>query len=329
MSWNVENLFDTEHQEGKQDEEFTPEGKYEWTEEKLVLKMRNLAKVITSITNPDGSRCPDFLGMAEVENAQVARRLNREYLQICKYDKIIADPRDPDPRGIRAVSLTRLDLAERPRSIPTYPGGRFIQETKVQVNGHAMTIFMDHWKSRRFDPNDPSGGEDKRKECARALRGRSQQLIQADPHADFLAMGDFNDEPENDSLAKVLGSTPNFQRMIDDPEHYVWFNPSSELLRLPGFEEGLQDDEAMYKFRRLRGTFYYGKDKQYLAIDNFHYSPGLLDDEGFSYAKHSFEVVRHPDMTDPYLRPIGFGAGRTPRGASDHFPILSRFQVHE
>ena len=91
MSWNVENLFDTEDQPDRIDEEFLPEGKFEWTEEKLILKMRNLARVITSVKNPDGSVCPDFLGMVEVEHAQIAQRFNREFLQECKYDKILAD----------------------------------------------------------------------------------------------------------------------------------------------------------------------------------------------------------------------------------------------
>ena len=43
--YNVENLFDTYHDEGKNDYEFLPEGKNKWTEAKYEKKLHNIATV--------------------------------------------------------------------------------------------------------------------------------------------------------------------------------------------------------------------------------------------------------------------------------------------
>lgn len=333
MSWNVENLFDTTDDPDRDDSEFLPEGRYKWTEDKLALKMKRLANVITSVKNPDGSVCPDFIGMVEVEHAQIAQRLNREYLQACKYDKILADPADPDPRGIRAVSLTRLPLAARPISHVTYPGGRFIQEAKVVINDHLLVIFTNHWKSRRTGRNGDDGS-DKRIEAGKVLRHRIDEILEDSPETDFIAMGDFNDEPENKSLKQALLSTMDlnlFSEYNFSEKPKLW-NPAGELVATPAFTDFVDEygiEEAPRQFRKLRGTYYYSGDKSYLALDNFHLSPGLLDDLGFSYVQKSYQVYRHPSMTDNEMRPIAFRAGANPQGVADHFPILLRLNLHE
>ncbi len=53
-SWNLENLFDTVDDPNKYDEEFTPTGSGQWTEERLDKKLNNLAHVISSMN--DGER---------------------------------------------------------------------------------------------------------------------------------------------------------------------------------------------------------------------------------------------------------------------------------
>ncbi len=42
--YNLENLFDTYHDEGKNDYEYLPDGANEWTEEKYAKKLRNMAR---------------------------------------------------------------------------------------------------------------------------------------------------------------------------------------------------------------------------------------------------------------------------------------------
>ncbi len=63
--YNVENLFDIKDDPNKPDEEFTPDGKNKWTEERYNKKLDQLSKVISAMGNPT------FLGVCEVENEQV------------------------------------------------------------------------------------------------------------------------------------------------------------------------------------------------------------------------------------------------------------------
>lgn len=67
--WNLQNLFDTNVTDIASDFEFTPQKG--WTEEVLTIKLMNLAKVIKSIYNNG----PDILGLCEIENESLVRRL--------------------------------------------------------------------------------------------------------------------------------------------------------------------------------------------------------------------------------------------------------------
>ena len=111
MSYNLENLFDELHDEGKKDLTFTPtgtEGKeaycqtvrnfwykqecfVDWTTERVNDKMDRLARVIKN----DTQNIPDILVVSEIENKSIAERLNTRL----GFDDIaITD--SPDSRGI-------------------------------------------------------------------------------------------------------------------------------------------------------------------------------------------------------------------------------------
>ena len=47
--YNLENLFDTYHDEGKNDYEYLPDGANEWTEFKYEKKLANMARVIRAM----------------------------------------------------------------------------------------------------------------------------------------------------------------------------------------------------------------------------------------------------------------------------------------
>ena len=48
--YNLENLFDTVHDAGKNDHEFLPDGSYQWTAKKYESKLQNLSKVLGSLS---------------------------------------------------------------------------------------------------------------------------------------------------------------------------------------------------------------------------------------------------------------------------------------
>ena len=58
MEYNVENLFDTIHAPGKQDVDFTPQGKYRWTSNLYHAKLGKLARAIVAV---GGTLPPDVI----------------------------------------------------------------------------------------------------------------------------------------------------------------------------------------------------------------------------------------------------------------------------
>src|SRR3954465_9303628 len=72
-SWNLENLFDTKDDPSNNgDEEYTPESAKNWTKERLDIKLKNLARVISKMNEKKG---PDVLGVCEIENKDVVEML--------------------------------------------------------------------------------------------------------------------------------------------------------------------------------------------------------------------------------------------------------------
>ena len=53
VEYNVENIFDTRHDEGKQDQEFLPDATRHWTEKRYWKKLDRIGKSILS-TSEDG-----------------------------------------------------------------------------------------------------------------------------------------------------------------------------------------------------------------------------------------------------------------------------------
>lgn len=69
--YNLENLFDTCHDAGKNDYEYLPDGTNKWTGLKYSHKLKNMAKVLAEMGTDwlPGVGCA-AIGVAEVENAK-------------------------------------------------------------------------------------------------------------------------------------------------------------------------------------------------------------------------------------------------------------------
>ena len=70
--YNVENLFDTCHDEGKNDYDFLPSGSYKWNALKYNRKLHNMARTLADMGTDTGSgKLPlgcAIIGISEVEN---------------------------------------------------------------------------------------------------------------------------------------------------------------------------------------------------------------------------------------------------------------------
>ena len=69
--YNLENLFDTCHDKGKNDYQFLPNGSYKWTGLKYTNKLRNMARVLADMASDKlpGVGCA-VIGVSEVENSK-------------------------------------------------------------------------------------------------------------------------------------------------------------------------------------------------------------------------------------------------------------------
>ena len=74
--YNLENLWDTEdNPDNPGDDDFTPGGKYEWTQVKYEQKLQNVAKVISQLARDYCPAGPAIIGISEVENKKVLEDL--------------------------------------------------------------------------------------------------------------------------------------------------------------------------------------------------------------------------------------------------------------
>src|SRR5215213_11427987 len=150
-SWNLENLFDTKNDPSvKGDEEYTPESANHWTKERLDIKLKNLAKIISKMNEGKG---PDVLGVCEVENRQVVEMLVEQLKSLGrKYEIIHKD--SPSERGIDCAII--YDSAVFTLDSPQFhhvdaDNTRDIVEAKLKRNGNDLYVFMDHWPSRHHE----------------------------------------------------------------------------------------------------------------------------------------------------------------------------------
>ena len=230
MNYNVENLFDTLHDKGKNDYTWMPLSvkqaspeiqqfcssiriphyrrncfELDWSEEVLKAKILNLAKVIKSYNQGRGA---DIIVFQEVENKRVLKQLVDIGLKGMGY-KYISLIEGPDTRGIDIGMISRLpilsetlhkvDISEAQRGRTT----RGILEVKFKLGNKHITVFGNHWPSQ--------GNNDKTRLIAsevlsKLIRGASSHLV--------LATGDFN-QTKNDY---PHGINQNILPLVEDVE---------------------------------------------------------------------------------------------------------------
>jgi len=204
--YNVENLFDIYDDPITKDEEFTPTGKKNWTEERYQKKLEQLSTVVSDL------KFPDILGVCEVENKKVLidwaahRKLADQNYHIVHFDS-------PDKRGIDNGLLYRKDhftVLEKeayrinfPKEVVENYTTRDILYVKGKYRNEVLHIFVNHWPSRRGGVRE---SEPKRVYVASQLREKTDAIFAKDPNANILIMGDLNDETDNNSVVKTLGA---------------------------------------------------------------------------------------------------------------------------
>lgn len=296
--WNVENLFDTvDDPEVDGDEEFTPEGKKNWTDEKLKRGLQNLARVIKDMNDKKG---PDILGLCEIENRLVIAMLVKELASLKRDYKIIHKD-SPSNRGIDCAMIYDAKvLTAAFEGFHLVPAGntREIVEADFRVVDKRLRVFMNHWPAR-------ANPEKNRIIAAKTLRTRLDAILAVEPEADIVVMGDFNDYPTNVSIREHL-------RAGDDPKNLKAGDFYNTMWPIHSQKKG------SYVFRN-----------KWEVLDHIMVSPGLLDQKAFRWKADSTEPIMFdyqiftPKDKNQLPRPNRKYSGnfyhRT--GISDHLPV--------
>jgi hypothetical protein len=208
MFYNLENFYDTEDDSLKQDNEFLPSGDRRWTKHRFYTKLSNISRVIV---NTGHWEPPAIIGLCEAENRSVLEKLcSFEPLRTWEYQIIHKD--SPDERGIDVAALYRPSVFTpiSYRYFPPVAAGKPTPFTReiLYISGivagcDTIHLFFNHWPSRYSGLMET---RDLRKQAALRLKYEIKLLQDKYKNPKIIVMGDFNDQPEDESLLQALGA---------------------------------------------------------------------------------------------------------------------------
>lgn len=203
--YNVENFFDTKDDRGKNDSEYLPDSEKHWTNDRYKRKKEHLAEVISSLKKEE---LPLITGLAEVENKDVLDYLTDDELFRNRLGYVHFE--SDDRRGIDVALLYKKEsftpLIKKPLKVHVSSEPHFRTRDILYVkgklsDGEKLHVFVNHWPSRREGVK-----ESKHRRIAAAFTVKNEviKILEHNSNAKIVIMGDFNDYPSNNSVAKVL-----------------------------------------------------------------------------------------------------------------------------
>ena len=309
--YNVENLFDTINDPNKQDEKspmmditYDRGGVYK-------QKIKNMARVIADIGQDITKKTPAIVGISEVENEQVIIDLiNDSSLSDINYSIIHYE--SPDKRGIDVAMIYDKDIF-KPISTKSFElliyddesNNRIFTRDQLLVSGmlddDLIHVIVNHWPSR-------SGGEarsiSKRESAARLNKKIIDSLHKLDRNAKIITMGDFNDNPMNNSIKGIIGAKKN----KEDVKVKEMYNPMEKILTNEGIGSNTYRDV-------------------WFLFDQVIISKGLLGNDFSSYKFYKAGVFNKPYLTQKEGKYKGqpfrsFSYSKFTNGYSDHYPTF-------
>ena len=308
--YNLENIFDTIHDEGKNDYEFLPSGSYHWDKNKYENKLKNMARALADLGTDKVPQGAAVIGVSEVENARVLKDLiNQPALK--ERGMRFVHIEGPDKRGVDCALLynPRVFMVKKYFLQPyVYENGDTERATRGyltvqgEIDGEPLTVIVCHWPSR--------GATSYFREIAgKQVRHLTDSILTADSNQRIIVMGDMNDDPDNASMAKLLGA----KRKMKEVGKTDFFNPWWEVLRGQG-----------------QGTLTY--DGGWNLFDQIVFSRSLLDVKNHKDYSHLTLYAWHIFRRDYLIQQEGRYKGSPKRttaggtwlnGYSDHLPTVS------
>lgn len=306
--YNLENLFDTINTNGTYDLEFSPQGARQWNGHKYWNKIHNMAYAISHMTSKTTPKGPAIIGVSEIENKTVLEDLVNDP-QIRAWGLQVVHHDSPDRRGVDVAMLYnprffKFESVENyTLKIEGYESFRTRDQMVVTgiLGNKRVSVIVNHWPSR-------IGGQEQSSYLREAAAALNKQIADSvwnvDPERGVIIMGDLNDDPDDKSVAKVIGA----KKKASTVEPHGFFNPWWSVLRDKGI-----------------GTLAYKSN--WNLFDQIIISGNLLSENVGEYDLQFFkqQVHNHEFLIDPNGNRQGyplrtFASGSWLNGYSDHFP---------
>jgi hypothetical protein len=303
--YNVENLCDTEDDPATRDDEFLPEGEKHWTQERFRRKIVHIYQTLVAL---GGGEMPAVIGLCEIENKDVLMRLVYDTpLRQLNYRIIHRD--SPDARGMDVALLYRPDLFELDSSSWLRVPLKGTETTReiLMVEGRMWgdvpcVIYVNHWPSRF---SGAGSSNPKRIAAASMLAASIKDLVAEKKDINIIIMGDFNDEPRDESM-QAIGKILDYEQAT---EHIRLINLSVKT--------ALTEIEGTLKHQGTWNVF-----DQFLVSGSIFSGTG-----GCRLLSEKTEVFRagfllEADMTYTGVKPFRTYSGPAWKdGFSDHLPV--------
>ena len=308
--YNLENLFDTCHDAGKNDYEYLADGTNKWNAMKYENKLANMSKVLgemgTDMLKNVGCA---LIGVSEVENARALSDLVAQPALAARNFKF-CHVEGPDKRGVDCAVLYNPRFFE-PTDVKLHPYVQKLEKdsnfftrgfltVKGKLSGEDIAVIVCHLPSR-------AATSFYREQGAEQVSLLKDSLIKAQPDLKVIVMGDMNDDPMDPSMAKSLRA----RKKIADVKSGDMYNP---------WWKTLADGKGTIKY-----------DGGYNLFDQIILSPKLLNLDGkkdystLKYLKH--QIFSREYMLQQEGKYKGyplrtFSGGVWLNGYSDHLPTI-------
>lgn len=314
--YNLENFFDTINDPEVRDDEFTPEGPKRWNAAKYEKKLGNVGRVLFDIAATDRI-FPAVVGFSEVENRSVIEDII-SLPRIAPADYRIVHYDSPEARGVDVAFIYRPAIFHLEGSypvrtvVPELPNFRTrdILTMWGTIEQEPFFFMVAHWPSRL---GGREASEFKRIAVGEQMRRIADSVLRCNPATRIVAMGDFNDDPSDESMTEGLGA----KGRIRDLAPGDFYNPFA----------------AVHKAGM--GTLAYGD--AWNLFDNIVVSGNMVDGSGNGFrlmqipgSKYSGGIFRRPYMIQQEGQfkgyPLRTYVGNNFQGGySDHFPVYIYF----
>ncbi len=299
MFYNVENFFDVKFDSTKIYNEYTPDGDIRWTNSKYIRKRNSIYKVIQAV---GGWKGVGIIGLAEIENETVLlglihdTPLNRSNFSYVHYDS-------PDFRGIDVALLYNTDvfsIIKNEKILITDSENVSLKTRDILyvagvVGEDTVHVFVNHWTSRYrgFLESEPL-----RLLAAKKLIEFTDSLFLTNRNANVILMGDFNDNPTNNSIKYIYNSKPSKFHQLQYSSNNKYVNGTMKYQ-----QEWFHFDQIIVSHSLIENNNGVGCDSLVHIFD-----PDFLLERDGKYLGYK-----------PYRTNIGF---KYNGGFSDHLPIF-------